>query len=310
MNSSKPEWYREIKHACLPAMRFDEAMKENVIKRIAHQSGSKRISIQRIGGIAAFCSLLVIVGFSSVFLWPQQELHKQQGTGEGIELPYRSLAEATELQIINPRHRSSLQRVPLSSVEVKKAYSFDGIGQYMIYTRPEEDSFPPYDGLILEEHASAKAGDLLEYGIGGLSEVELVHSEAFGEFDYRLSGTCGPYVFCSRWFRLDGGEVISELQLNSPAYEHDLDGDGTKEIVLVGTSYYRERVYVLKSRNENIEVVDLNAVLQIAPPDKLIYDEINQLFQVWVDGNLERIYRYAPTGDKLLPLTKSNSKES
>ncbi|GEM_PF-3089803 len=312
MNHSRSDWYAEIKGNLMSNMHFDEPMKARVLDRVRQQSVRKSTFNKRIRSIITICSVLVLIGiYAGLGNWPQQ--HGQPGmwgAAKGISLSYQSLesVEQSEQVSIIEVSRSIMQRVPLSSVEVIREYDFVGVGRYFTYKRLHEDS-PQYDGLILEEVVDTNPEMLWEYGYGGLTEAELTRSEAFGEFDYRLAGKCGPRIYCTRWFSLDDGRIISELQLNSPAYEHDLDGDGVKEVVLVGTSYFRERIYVLKKHNDQIAYVDLNETLQIQPPDKIIYDHNNQLFQVWEDEELRHIYRYAEGEDTLLPLLRSNANQ-
>ncbi|GIQ69839.1 hypothetical protein DUZ99_07345 [Xylanibacillus composti] len=306
MKNSKPDWYALVKNQPGPAIRFDEAMKAAVMDRIGKRSADKTFIIKRKWKVAAVCLLVIFAGlYASTAGWLQQEHRWQQGAGEEIPLVFTSLEDAAELRIAGERQRRALQRVPLSTVEITAESAFDEIGRYVTYVRLQEDS-PPYDGLILEDHSTADTGYVLEYGVGGLTEVQLTRSEAFGEFDYRLTGSCGPSMVCTRWFSLEGDQVISELALHSPAYERDLDGDGVKEIVLAGTPYFRERVYVLKKRNERIEYIDMNDALQVEPPYKLIYDDANQLFQVRVDGEIVEVYRYAEGEDKLLKQVQSD----
>ncbi|MWC31307.1 hypothetical protein [Paenibacillus sp. MMS18-CY102] len=177
---------------------------------------------------------------------------------------------------------------------------FRGIGTYYTYYISPNDT-TLYCGFSLE--GVSNPDELFEYGLGGMRDVQMAPSSAFGLADVRITGVC--LVDGGKCNYFIGKDKINPASANSlttlmwDAYEEDLDGDGVTEVVIVAPNQPIRKIYIYKYTKGRMEWTEVTEALKREPVDKIMYDSKNKRF-IAQSGSVATSYRYAEGKDRLI----------
>lgn len=312
MNPEKPSWSAIVKASSFGKGAFSEEMKQTVMKRV-EQNQRKTIHHPLFYAPVPLIVLIIIVSMfpfvnrlPSVFqdqhiLGTKTKVNSESEviSNDGVILHYET---AKALSVIPDTDKGirdyTLQKLPISSVQVQDAVLVDGIGKYLDYTKHGEDSIS-YFGFQLTADSSTTDGEIYEIGYGKMSNVNFQPSNAFGISHLRLDGKCGPERRCAYWISINQDKVTAYEQMDaSTIYEQDLDGDGVTEVIVLT---HAAETYIYKNINGQIESVLVQAALKAGHGDTITYNPDNQVFALSSDG-ATKSYRYAVGANDLVPL--------
>ncbi|MGO4695600.1 hypothetical protein AB4Z50_15110 [Paenibacillus sp. 2TAB26] len=313
MIEDRPAWYATAKGGFKG--NFTADMKEKVIQNVQRKGEARSMQAyfkRFLATAAGICFLAACFIFFDGSSFSMRSLLHAGGSpvqnNEGIEstfpLEEKSLHYTSEPVYISgtniPLMDSSDYQFPIvtkSSVKLNTVIDLGGGNHYLTYTKPNEAETNIYQGIELNGYS--KEGEIFEWGYGSISEVKLGLSKAFGGDFNRLSGRCGPNLFCTLWLTVDENNVILSHLLSSDGYEVDLDGDGAAEIIATTGKEFNNRVYIIRKRDGITEWVDVDAALNAGGGGSVSYDPNNQVFILSSESGLQ-YYRYAQGEDKLV----------
>lgn len=305
MSLEKPSWSAIVKADSFGKGVFSEEMKRTVMNRVEQ---NQRKSMQRSWLRIAVPLMILLI---CIFIIPLAERLRGVVQDEVVSATASSQANndvilhyepAKDLSVIPQTDKgirgSVLKRLPLSSVQIKDATSFDGIGNYLDYTKPEDESDPiAYFGFQPSNQNGTADGEFYEIGYGKMSDVNMQLSDAFGFTHLRLDGKCGPVRRCAYWISVSQDQATAFEQTDALKIdEHDLDGDGVTEAIV---QTYEGEIYIYKYIDGKIESVQVQAALKADNEDTVTYDPDQLVFVLNSRGEMKS-YRYAAGPDRLV----------
>lgn len=315
METEKQNWSTMVKTSVVGKGAFSEEMKQRVITRI-EQNQRRRNIRPLIYIVSPLIGLMICLSILPLFdsmpsAFPFMKLTETKGIMGSKALEDTPVNEvvlnyepAKVLTVIPDTDKGArgwtLQRLPLTSIQINEMVSFDNIGMYMDYTK-SEDAPISYFGFQLTNALDATNEEFYEIGYGKMSELNFQKSDAFGLADFRLDGRCGPERRCVYWISLNQDGLVAYEQMDaSVIYEQDLDGDGVTEAVVLTHS---QGMYIYKNVNSQINSVHVQEVLKADYDDTVTFNPDNQVFQLSNKHETKR-YQYAAGADMLRQLNE------
>lgn len=310
MSRMRPDWYRQAKGSLTVPDRYREDMKRYVTERIGQRQSGKNPLHSRLAIRLFSAAGAVVVVFAIIVLLFRIEMPGHEPAAvvpssvrDEVTLTYR-YAEKTPTDLSNEGYRKvELQPLNRSDITVRHEQRFPGVGTFLLYTKNLVDKEnQPFMGIGIDYPPLSTDGRFYEIGPGSMSNLQFLPSEAFGEERLRLSGTCGPTLSCSFWFKLEGGAPFIDFRVDAETYEEDLDGDGVSEVVAIASG---GRAYIYKSRNGRIEFADVIEALG-GGAQSVAYDPASKQFTANADKQ-SKIYRYDAGRDALVRIADKES---
>ncbi len=299
MNNMKPAWYRTAKQGSDRPLVFTEEMKQAVRRRI--EGGERRTGWKK--RAAAVAALLVFVS-AAAWIAGRSETDGKEAAGTksaGTEAIFPREEIALQYDTDKNTEYHQLRRMKLSSVTITDKREFEGIGTIYSYDTMDKDGIPHLALSFTKDLDTTPAGEIYDFGFGGIDSFKLTRSNLFGEDRVKLySDQCayGDCYYFADWIRFDDGQAAIDLHVDAPVYEVDLNGDGKTELVMSSQSY-DNKVTVYRNTDDSVKSVDLSTTLGVSSPDSVVFDRENLVFHT-ITGDDVRSFRLSNDGQKLV----------
>lgn len=237
-----------------------------------------------------------------IFFEPQKE----------IKLIYKNAEEGNDgFPVTINSYRA--EKILKSSIFVKSTISLDGLSDFVIYTKSEEDT-ELYIGMPVEvdEVGSEVTDEVFEIGTAGelgyLDTIEITKSSLFGNFQIGVFSSCGASCVNNLWFIFEYGVPVVNFQLNTHAQVIDFDQDGITEILATESAIDgNKRIY--KKFGEQIKYVDLYTIFGGDISYAVNYDNVSYQFNV-VTADQTFAYQYKRLEDVFVLINDSESSQA
>lgn len=183
---------------------------------------------------------------------------------------------------VNPLRKADnrmIEQIPLAEVELIETKWIDGFGEAYHYRLKNDTKGKGLDYLGMKVEGYTKQGMLHRLGYGQLIPVNFETTRIFGRDAFKLSIACGIDGSICTYYKTkeDGGlaEYLS-FDLDGAAYEHDLDGDGIEEAIVLAHGI--NEIYVFKENNEELLWASVREAMKAEEGEQIAYDPSEGIF--------------------------------